>query len=405
MWLKIKPETPLILGGVRADSQFLTTRYYIPGRVLRGAWAEDLIRRHKTDKEILALVNQVHIGNFFPTLDLPTVDWGLPLPMSAMTCKRRGGFLTEPGRREEHGHGVVDTLLPRLAYFLLKRNGVNALPPFLFKCAECGDRMESLSGFYTRYRKDNRLHHVTFHPRYHAQTKVALSRLRRASVEGMLYTASALSPVYVLPNAKEKQKKNLLFLGRVRGDKQVLRDLMLALNRTPIGALHTRGYGRIQVGEAEVNLPPLGERLEQFNERLGDLWRDLRRLATNAKDMPGKPDGTYFSIDLLAPGVFRDDGLPTLVPTLIIGERPLKPLLWLTRPTMASGWSTAWGLSKPTHLAARMGSTYAFYWDGDKQLLLEALETLEAESLGLRRDEGFGECLVCHPFHLEVQEK
>jgi len=72
---------------------------------------------------------------------------------------------------------------------------------------------------------------------------------------------------------------------------------------------------------------------------------------------------------------------------------------------MASGWSTAWGLPKPTALAARMGSVYAFRWEGTVDELLPELERIEQEGVGERRDEGFGECLVCHPFHLEVEER
>jgi CRISPR-associated protein Csx10 len=33
----------------------------------------------------------------------------------------------------------------------------------------------------------------------------------------------------------------------------------------------------------------------------------------------------------------------------------------------------------------------------------EALERLEETGVGERTDEGFGELMVCHPFHLEVE--
>jgi CRISPR-associated protein Csx10 len=189
-----------------------------------------------------------------------------------------------------------------------------------------------------------------------------------------------------------------------RGETEALASLKEALGKVALGALHTRGYGRVEVKEASVDLPPLKERLDSFNRALKTLWQDIRRLAVNAKDLPDEPEGVYFSLDLLAPAVFQRQGVPTLVPTLVIEGQCLEPLFWMTRPDMASGWSTAWGLPKPTHLAARMGSVYVFCWRGQADALVSALEAVEAQGIGERTDESFGECLVCHPFHKEVEK-
>jgi len=67
MWLKIKPEEPLIIGEVRAGSQFLTSLPYIPGRFLRGAWADRLLAQGEA--AILSKVQSVRIGNFFPAAE------------------------------------------------------------------------------------------------------------------------------------------------------------------------------------------------------------------------------------------------------------------------------------------------------------------------------------------------
>lgn len=402
MWWKVEPEEPLILGEVRADTQFLTGNLFLPGRVLRGAWAEWLTRSGMEDEQILERVGQVRIGNFFPTVEWRRVRYALPLPMSAASCKRKDGFASEP-LPERQGHGVVDTLLPHLAYHLLEKCGAHFPVPFSLACPKCGDRMEAFSGFYAVHRDGNADRHVLFRPRFHGQTKVALSRYRRASAEGMLYTASALSPRVAQPD-KKGEDIPLIFLGQVRfSDGEALDSLKEALGKVALGALHTRGYGRVEVREADVDLPPLKERLESFNRTLKALWRDIRRLAANAQSLPSEPEGIYFSVDLLAPGVFRKQGVPTLVPTLFIQDQPLEPVLWMTRPDMASGWSTAWGLPKPTHLATRMGSVYVFCWKGQLDALLSSLEEMEAQGVGERTDESFGECLICHPFHMEVE--
>lgn len=404
MWLQIKPSEPLLLGETRADSQFLASQTYIPGRVLRGAWAEWLTRKGMEDAQILNTVGRIWIGNFFPAPEWRRLRYAFPLPMSALSCKRKSSFASEP-HPERRGHGVVDTLLPHLVYHLLKEQGARFPVPFSLVCQQCGDRMETFSGFYAVYQGSTG-QFVHFHPRFHGQTKVALSRYRRASAEGMLYTASALSPRVSAPDSDKEA--SLIFVGRILSgsmDDETLASFQEALSKVALGALHTRGYGRVEVNDADIDLPSLQQRLEAFNQTLRALWQDIRRLAANAQDFPQEPQGLYFSVDLLAPGVFQEQGLPTLVPTLHIGSHVLKPLFWMTRPDMASGWSTAWGLPKPTNLAARMGSAYVYCWDGSQEDLIPALQALEAQGIGERRDEGFGECLVCHPFHQEVEEK
>ena len=402
MWLKIKPEEPLILGDVRAGAQFLSSMPYIPGRVLRGAWAEWLLAQDR--KDILSTVERVRIGNFFPVAEWRSIRYVLPLPLSALTCKRKSGFRGEPHPAHK-GHGIVDTLLPQVVYHLLESAGARFAAPFTLTCVECGERMEPMSGFYAVYHDGSTDRYVQTRLRYHAQTKVGLSRHRRAAAEQMLYTASALSPVTESPGERGKQTP-LVFVGRVCGPREDAEALIEAVNHVAIGALHTRGYGQVKAQEADVErFSTVKERVERFNAILIECWQDLKRLAVNADRLPERPQGIYFSVDLLAPGVFRQGGVPRLVPALHVNGQTLEPVFWMTRPDMASGWSTAWGLPKPTNLAARMGSTYVFRWDGELDALIPALEHLESQGIGERCDEGFGECLVCHPFHQEVEEK
>ncbi len=410
MWAKIRPEEPLILGEARGDSYVLPSRLYIPASVIRGTWGNSLARQGKSGDEILQTVARLRIGNFFPAPESAELRYALPLPMSAATCKRKGGFRTAPDPKRQ-GHGVLDTLLPRLAYRLLRDCGARFPFPFALVCQECGDRMEPMGGFYSVHRHLDREAYVAFQPRFHAQTKVAISRHRRAAAEGMLYTPSALSPFTA--SYKSASYERVVFVGRIfprnEADPAAWPSLADALNGrwSGLGALRTRGYGRVKIEEWEAALPPLRERLERFNRTLRDLWRELREAAVNAGALPSDPpEGVYFTVDLLAPGILQDaDGCPSLVLELHLGGKTLRPLLWLARPDMASGWSITWGLPKLTALAARMGSVYAFRWEGDLGDLLPHLEALEREGVGRRRAEGFGECLICHPFHLEVEEK
>jgi len=403
MWLKITPQEPLILGDVRPDSQFLTGKHYVPARVVRGTWTEWLLTCGQDSSQILQTVGQLRIGNLFPAAESEGLLYALPLPITALTCKRYPGFRSEPNP-ERQGHGVLDTLLPRLAYRLLELSGVSLTVPFSLVCSKCNERMEAVGGFYAVYQGEEARHYVKFRPRFHAQTKVGLSHKRRASLEGMLYTAIALShKTEGLTSAKDTT--DLVFLGRVFGPRQAVNDLIAALDRIAIGALHNRGYGRVRAETADITLPPLRERVEKFNRLLSRCWEDIGQLAQNPAKVPPMPGGAYFAVTLLAPGVFYHDGTPTLKAWLHLGGRELEPVFWAARPDMASGWSSAWGLPKPTNLAARTGSVYVYRWEGDIGELIPFLEVLEQQGIGERREEGFGECLVCHPFHLEEEER
>jgi CRISPR-associated protein Csx10 len=131
----------------------------------------------------------------------------------------------------------------------------------------------------------------------------------------------------------------------------------------------------------------------------------LARQVDSSMALPPEPSGTYFSVDLLAPSILRDpQGLPTLKLGLNFNGHWLEPVFWATQPTFVGGFSTAWGLPKPTYLAAATGSVYVFRVDKspDDPTLLSWLESLEAQGVGQHTDEGLGEILICHPFHKEV---
>lgn len=414
-WIFIRPEEPLLIGRIKPKMNFLGTMDYIPGRILRGAYAEWLISIGETDR-IVHAVDGVLFGNFFPTALWGKIDYVSPFLLSMLTCKLEGGFKTEP-LDENMGHGVVDTLLPRLCYSLLKSSGARLSVPFSILCQStkdkdndknkqkrCDSRMEPASGFFSSQRKNNTQRYIKTRLHYHSQTRAALSRYRQSAYQGMLYTATAISPLLEDPE-KNYEDADLSFVGRIQGPQDKVDEIIEALNGRSIGSMNTRGYGRIRCEDGSTRMRPLDERLMAFNERLRELWQDLKRLSSN-KAIPEQLETLYFSVDLLAPAILRDEhGLPALVPMLNIQGRPLKPVFWLTRPDFAGGWSGAWGLPKETALAARLGSSFVFCWDGSVEDLLPDLERIESEGIGERRDEGYGECLACHPFHEEVNER
>ena len=415
-WIFIRPEEPLIMGRVKPKTNFLGTMDYIPGQILRGAYAEWLISRGETDK-IVDAVKDISFGNFLPTALWGEIDYVSPFLLSMLTCKLEGGFKREP-HYDNKGHGVVDTLLPRLCCNLLSKSDAGLSIPFSILCQSikgkemdtitqttCNSRMEPISGFFSSQRKNKTQRYIKTRLRYYSQTRAALSRHRQSAYQGMLYTATAISPMLDDPEMKDGGA-DLAFIGRLHGPGEKVDEIVEALNGRSIGSMNTRGYGRIRCEDGFTRLQPLEDRLTRFNECLKELWQDLKRLCSSPS-IPEQPNGLFFSVDLLSPAIFRDKhGLPSLVPMLKIQGKPLEPVFCMTRPDFAAGWSGAWGLPKETALATRMGSSFAFCWDGPETDLLADLERIESEGIGdERRDEGYGECLACHPFHMEVNER
>lgn len=401
-WIKVLPSEPLVIGATRANTNFLTSASYIPGRVVRGAWVEWMKIQGK-EAEITHQAEKIKIGNFFPYPVWENLKSAYPFPLSALTCKNFPGFRSEPSAPNHRGHGVLDTLIPQLAYHLLCQEASPALP-FELVCDLCEAPLEKISGFYAQCDQRGRPRYIEIHDRYHAQTRVGLSRARRAAQEGILYTVTAISPFLPEPGSLSEQVKRG-FVGRVSGDPALVKDLLEALNSLSLGSLGSRGYGKVNATETTpLDPPPLEERLRAFNKRLGRARQELLPVFPGRTPPATSAGQIYFSVDLLSPGLFRQAGTYVLTPHLRVQNQTLEPVFWLARPEQASGWSPAWGLPKPSHLAAQAGSVYVFAWQGSEMELLKTLRSLEETGLGQQRDEGYGQCLICHPIHMEESE-
>jgi len=386
LFIVLTPKEPLRAGRVKESGSYLDTLSYLPGSVLRGALAEWLSLNGQAH-QITSIVRGMRFGNLFPSLFEEV--YPLPFPLTALECKIKGGFKNVlHGEEKKQGHGIRDTLLLALAYSELEKLGARFPVPMSLRCRHCKGRMDRVSGFYAKL--DDRWMKVN--PEPVLQTKVALSRRRRAAQERMLYRVIALRPKGV-------------FVGRLwlksENDIKLLQE---AVESIGVGALTTRGFGKASLKETKVNFPLVKERLKQFNECLRQVWMDLAYLAKQlGNSVPDEPEHTYFSIDLLSPAILHDpQGLPTLKLHLSLGGDLLEPIFWATQPTFVGGWSTAWGLPKPTALGAVMGSVYVFRTEKSPDEIASLLEALEAQGVGDRTDEGLGEILICHPFHMEV---
>jgi hypothetical protein len=83
-------------------------------------------------------------------------------------------------------------------------------------------------------------------------------------------------------------------------------------------------------------------------------------------------------------------------------EGSVRSLASFARPCLVGGWQTAHRLPKERDMAITAGSVFLFSVSRsvDEGKLKKALKRWEDEGIGWRRSEGFGQVLICDPWHL-----
>lgn len=375
-YISITPKSPIRIGEAKPSFSFLPTNSIIPGSVVRGAVAEYLISNGK-EAEIKSLIDDMRFGFCYPTSK--SNIFPLPLPATALTCKTKKGF------KAKGEHGVFDSLLAMIAYEELENLNAKFPVPFTFKCQTCESRMDRFTGFYVKEKNYEKVE-----PEKFSQTKVAINRWRKTAEKEMLYSITAMKP------------KDVVFVGKIIGNEANIDEVLKALKEVGLGAHTTRGYGKVETKIENIKIERMESRFQSFNEKLKKVWNDILSIALNKNELPKEPQSTYFSIDLLSPAILKNDGIPTLKLRLNLNGNETEPILFSAFPVFIGGWSTAWGLPKETTYGAGIGSTYVFKVNNESKELFQQLERIELDGVGERRDEGYGDVLICHPFHREV---
>src|SRR5579884_92828 len=407
-------ESPLSLGERKPGGQAAPPLDYLPGARLRGAVAELLLDEGSAAGSEGAGAPDARVGALFAG-DRPAIFRdalpGTPeaagelLPATAVSCKRHAGFRSGGGRRA--GHGVFDTLLDRAFLETLKPAGLLYRP----RCATpgCMEWAERFGGHYS-VRGAGSLRYFQVEVPRRLLARVALDRRRRVAADELLYTVPVLSEAAY---GETEDAQPTVFHGEVLvpddADGALLRD---ALGRVDhLGGGGSRGLGAVQVSTAPAAAPEtsLAARLELFR---GAVARRREQYARLAPLSVASLEGAYFSVDLRSDALLRRQGW---APTTVLDADLLRaaagvddPSLTLVRayaaPAWRGGWNAAWGLPRPTELAAARGSCYLFRTT-DLAAWNAALEALEWQGIGLRTAEGYGRVHVCDPFHLVLREQ
>ncbi len=387
--IEITLKSPITTGGRKPTGQAVEAVQHIRGGLIRGAVAKAWLADSESgepDADFRQLFLNDSAGIFRNCYPGSSV-----LPATATGCKDFAGFLLTDDTEK---HGIFDTLLERLvaekADWLYQPN-----------CPHCDGRVETQGGFYAQ---SNEFYEKrTLNTRL--LTRVAINRQRKVAADELLYSLTAVDPLSV-----EGKKVNLHGSARVPSAlvSRVADTLQKQVQR--LGGGTSRGLGRVCVKVIKhEDSDSLEQRICDFNKALQGVCKAYCHLPNVEMDAF---EGTYFSVDLQSDAILTaEDGWQR---SMILTAPMLQEMtgcdaeVALIRSFASydyvGGWNAAWGLPKATDLATHMGSVFVFH-TADIDSWISALKMLEKVGIGSRSEEGFGQILICDPFHLWTREK
>ena len=392
--IKVTLESPIITGGRKPSGQAAETVQYIRGGLIRGAVANALLadlENSEPDDDFKQLFLNDGAGifrNCYPGVNV--------LPATAIGCKNFSGFRAV---NDEENHGIFDTLFQRLV-------AEEASLLYHPNCPNCDDdgRVEAKSGFYTQSKgcyKQKILNTRLL-------TRVAINRQRKVAADGLLYHLNAIDPLIM----KGEKSKNVRLYGSARVPSALVSKVADTLQKQVqrLGGGSSRGLGRVSVKvkkRDDNDTDSLEQRISKFNKEFEKVWGSYSHLPNvNIGDF----DDGYFSVDLQSGAILEQNWQSSMVITEQMLQETtgcnaeVKLIRSFANYDYVSGWNAAWKLPKETDLVTQMGSVFVFRAT-DIDAWIPALQTLESKGIGNRREEGFGQILICDRFHLRTREQ
>ena len=387
--IEVTLKSPIVPGGRKPTGQTIQSVQHIAGGLLRGAvadrWLADSEDGEPDDdfRNVFLSSDAGIFRNCYPGASV--------LPATAIGCKDFAGF---PGADDKDKHDIFDTLLERLV-------AEEANMIYNPSCPHCNDngRVEAQRGFYTQ--SDEGYQERTLNTRL--LTRVAINRQRKVAADELLYNLNAIDPLSVKGEKISLYGSALIPSALVS---KVADTLQKQVQR--LGGGSSRGLGRVCVKVKRRNdTDPLEQRISDFNAALQRKWETYSGLpCVNIATF----DRTYFSIALQSDAILQENWQSSMILTAKMLQEmtgctaEVTPIRSFASYDYVSGWNAAWRLPKRTDLITRIGSVFVFHV-ADIDTWIPALKTLEKIGVGNRREEGFGQILICDQFHLRTREK
>lgn len=405
--LTFRTQTPLLLSE-RQTGQTSQSLNYIAGSTFMGGLAMAYLRMHGlTPQTPDAVFNQFfqedsnRFGNLYPAnfqSFRPSLEPVKPLPLTARSCKRWGGFTYRVHEDDEKRRdGVVDHLI-RWGLFQETSN-LELLDKTHRYCQVCGtERLDAFRGYYQRY-APHEYERASLNRRL--VTGTGINRLTGTVNENILFNYEVISE---LTTSQKPQK----FQGLLHLDDAVAPAFIDFLNtdglNLRVGRAKTRGFGLLKLHQCET-VQPLT--FEQFSERLKQFDAKVKAIANASDDSP-----FYFAVtccsDLILPTA--DGRHSTRLDEEILAQQTgwkgmhggVTLIYHHAATCRVRGWNVVWRLPKPVELAIGKGSAFFFAYQGDaRDELINKLYALEQHGIGSRTCEGFGWVSISDEFHQE----
>ena len=317
---------------------------------------------------------------------------------TAVGCKDFSGFLA---KSDTEKHGIFDTLFEKI---------ISEKTNWMFQpnCPHCLGRIESRGGFYTKSK--GVYMQKTLSTRL--LTRVAINRRRKVAEDELLYHLTAVDPVAGKSDSNFEHATKVILQGSVRIPSSLVDKVANTLQQKVkrLGGGSSRGLGKVslKVKKPEVQ-DTLKQRIDEFNDALQKVWENYSQLPSVEI---GAFRGTYFTVNLQSEAILTaKDGWQR---TMVLTDQMLQEMASCeTEVTLirsfasydyVGGWNAAWRLPKETDLVTKIGSVFVFHTP-DIEAWISALQTLENNGIGNRREEGFGQITICDPFHLRSRKQ
>lgn len=407
--LEIEAVSPLAIARQKPGGSVSEAEDYIPGTVIRGAIAAQILQRtpHRNENltqkggDFQALFlgeNPAIFQNAYPAV----IEGGkrsqiqgevMVLPATALSSKNDSGF------KNKDKNGVFDTLIER---FCAEGYGVVYDP----NCPNDGGRLEPYGGFYSKLNDKYYSHSVE----KRLLTRVGINRRRATAEEQILYSIEVINES---PD-KRSRKKPVIFCSSILVADELADSLTQFISdrseQFRLGGSTSRGLGRVKIKAEVLDIKSqVKKRINDFNEKLRKRWNQWNIFDESLEELPS--DRTYFTLDLQSDAILTEQWRRTTV----ISETMLREFARVDENlslkleaayssySYRSGWNAAWGLMKDVELVTNKGGVY-LYSTTEGNAWSEALEELELKGVGDRTCEGFGQVQICNEFHLIFRE-
>lgn len=353
---------------VEERAKFPSCNDYISGSAIRGAIAAQYLREKEEDSFFRDLFSEETVfNNLYPVSEEKET---FLLPSGSVTCKRYGPE-----------HGIKDNLWLFSAQELhYREKGRLKKIDHLYQCnyQNCTHDLKSHSGFVNIQGKS--FQKIKLNKQIHIHS--GINRESGNIQEKIFYSLEEIS-------------NPATFNGTIEIEETMIQELKKFTDGQTffLGKNKTRGNGRVKLIIKEkpvIDGKSFGQRLDDFNLAFQRYLKEIFDL--------DKSNYCYFSLDFLSDAIIVDKYLRY---TNFPEELMISDLVYNSAgPVNIKGWNSLWQLPKESETGIKKGSSYMFGTNSDKweetKLLLEKLEL---NSLGLRKNEGFGKLIISDDFH------